>query len=129
MKHELTQAKINILKALLDKVGNGKTNGSSDRTIDVWVDSIETPDAVRNWVAMLFLSDELAYLTNILKLVDIKAMNWRNLNGSASYHLFFSISSGLTGPEYLLAEKLTRDVATLNVQLGKELKELEKELD
>lgn len=120
LKYEITQAKINVMNALLENSGRND--------FEVWVDSVETPDTIRDWVAMLFMSEELAPLTNVIEFDHITAMNWRNLDGSASYHVFFNITSHTKKQLGGVIKYIKNELPRLIIQLRAELEEIEAEV-
>lgn len=120
LNYEITQAKINVMNALLE---NSRRND-----FEVWVDSVETPDTIRDWVAMLFMSEELVPLTNVIEFDHITAMNWRNLDGSASYHVFFNIPSHTRKQLGGVIKYIKKELPRLIIQLRAELEEIEAEV-
>lgn len=120
LNYEITQAKINVMNALLENSGRND--------FEVWVDSVETPDTIRDWVAMLFMSAELAPLTNVIEFDRITAMNWRNLDGSASYHVFFNITSHTKKQLGGVIKYIKKELPRLIIQLRAELEEIEAEV-
>lgn len=121
LNYEITQAKINVMNALLENKAKNE--------FEVWVQSVETPDGLTSWLAMLFVSPELAPLTNVIEYLpkETKAINLRNLDGSANYHLFFKITSHKQDQLGAVITHIENTLPELIVQLREEIAEAERE--
>lgn len=121
LNYEITQAKINVMNALLENKAKNE--------FEVWVQSVETPDGLTSWLAMLFVSPELAPLTNVIEYLpkETKAINLRNLDGSANYHLFFKITSHKQDQLGAVITHIEKTLPELIVQLREEIAETERE--
>ena len=121
LNYEITQAKINVMNALLENKAKNE--------FEVWVQSVETPDGLTSWLAMLFVSPELAPLTNVIEYLpkETKAINLRNLDGSANYHLFFKITSHKQNQLGAVITYIEKKLPELIVQLREEIAEAERE--